>query len=75
MGITAACHLDQLLDDMFRRLIRVTHAEVDDVLPSRSRLRLELTDNVKNVRRQAIYTGELVVHFDFSVAFGLENED
>jgi hypothetical protein len=48
---------------MFRRgLIRIAHTEVDNVLPSRASLLLEVTDNIKNVWRQTLDTPKLVIH-------------
>jgi hypothetical protein len=59
---TPGC-LDQLVDNMAGcGLVRITHTEVDDVLARRARLLLELTYNIKNVRRQAFDTPKLIVH-------------
>jgi hypothetical protein len=55
--------LGHLLDHvMRRRLVRIAHAEIDDVVTGRARLRLELVDLGKDVRRQALYAVEFVFH-------------
>ncbi len=63
VGVTALCRLDQLVDDVLRRgLVRITHAEIDDILASRARLRLQLIDNIENVRWQPLDAGEFLYH-------------
>ena len=63
MGVTAARGLNQLVDNVLRgRLIGIAHAEVDDVLPGRTRGLLELTNDTENVGRQAPYTLKLLIH-------------
>src|SRR5688572_27540948 len=55
MGVAAACSLDELLYDVIRRrLIGVTHAEVDDVLAARTGACLQIVHDVEDVRRQAL---------------------
>ena len=63
VGIIAAGDFAELINDMAgRRLIRVTHAEIDDVLAALARGHLEIIDLVEDVRRQAIDTGESGAH-------------
>jgi hypothetical protein len=45
-----------------RGLIRIAHTEVDNVLPSGASLLFEVTDNIKDVWRQALDTPKLVIH-------------
>src|SRR5436190_7731341 len=53
--------LHQLVDDVLRRgLVGVAHAEIDDVLPSRSRLGLEIVDDAEDVGRQPLDPVEVV---------------
>ncbi len=52
VGVLALGHFDQLVDDVFGcRLVRISHAEVDNVLAPRSRRRFQLIDDVEYVRR------------------------
>ena len=63
MGVATTGCFHQFIHNMFRRgLIRIAHTEVDNVLPSRASLLLEVTDNIKNVWRQALDTPKLVIH-------------
>ena len=63
MGVAATGSLHQLIDDMGRgRLIRVAHPEVDNIIPRRTSLLLEITNNTENVRREALNTLKLIVH-------------
>ena len=49
----------QLVDDVRRRReIGVAHTEVDDVLAGPARARLEIVDDVEDVRREAIDAAE-----------------
>jgi hypothetical protein len=60
VGIVALGHLDELVDDVTgRRLIRVPHAEVNDILPARSRCRLQLVDDIEDIGRETLDTAEL----------------
>jgi uncharacterized protein len=62
MRIATLRRLTELIDDMLRRrLVRIAHAKIDDVLATRSRFRLELIDDGKNVRGQALDALELIV--------------
>jgi hypothetical protein len=45
-----------------RRLVRVAHAEVDDVFAASSRLLLQITDDVEDVRREALDAREVGFH-------------
>ena len=55
--------LDEFVDDVLRRgLVRVAHAQVDDVLSLRPRLRLEVVDDGEDVGRKTLDPVE-VVHF------------
>ena len=64
MGITAPCGLHQFVDDMLRRsLVRVTHAEIDDVLTRGPGLLLQVANDIENVGWEAFNPPKLVVHF------------
>jgi hypothetical protein len=45
-------------DGLWRREIRVAHAEVDDVLPGAPGLHLQVVDDREDVRREALYASE-----------------
>ena len=63
MCIAALRRFYQLVDDVLRRrLIRVAHAEIDDVLASGAGPLLEIADDVEHVGRQPLDTPELIVH-------------
>ena len=63
MGIATFRGFRQLLYDVLRGwLIRVTHAQVDDVLTPRSCFLTHLTDNVENIGGQARNALEIRVH-------------
>ena len=51
MGITALGGLYQFVDNMLRRgLVRVAHAEVDNVFTSGTGLLLQVSNDVENIR-------------------------
>ncbi len=53
----------QFVDDMLgRRHVRVAHAEIDDVVARRARLRLEAVHFLKNVWRQPLDAVEIGLH-------------
>ena len=55
MRIRTLRGLDELVDDVLgRALVRVAHAEVDDVLAPGSRLGLQLIDDVEDIGRQPL---------------------
>ena len=61
MGIAALCRLDQLVHDVaWRGLVRIAHAEVDDVLAPLASGRLQLGGDVEDVGRQALDARELL---------------
>lgn len=52
MGVRPLCGLQQLIDNMLRgRLIGIAHAEIDNVLTAGTGRRLQLINDVKDVRR------------------------
>ena len=60
MGIAAAGDLDHLFDDMGRRrLVRITHAKVDNILSAASCGEFEIVYLVENVRRKTLDPREL----------------
>jgi hypothetical protein len=66
MSVAAPGGFNQFVDYMrWRRLIRISHTKVDDILPSSPRTLLEVTNNVKNIGGEALYALKLIVH-DFS---------
>ena len=59
LGADSLRRLNQLVHDMpGSRLVGIAHAEVDDVFAARTRGRLQLINDVKDIRRQAFDTGE-----------------
>jgi hypothetical protein len=63
VGIAALSGLDQLVDYVLRcRLVRVAHTEIDDVLTTRPRRRLQLIDNIENIRGQPLDAGKFFYH-------------
>ena len=63
MGARIGDRFDQLVDDMLgRRLVRIAHAEIDDILAGGPGARLHCVDLVENVRRQALYSMEFLDH-------------
>ena len=63
VGARVAHRLDQLLHDMLgRRHVGIAHAEIDDVVAARARLRLELVDLLEDVRRKPLDSVEIAVH-------------
>ena len=63
MSVAALRRLYQFVDNMLRgRLVRITHAEIDDVLATRPCLSLQLIDNIENIRRQPLDAGKFFYH-------------
>ncbi len=63
VGAPVARHLDQLFDDMLRRrLVRIAHAEIDDVLAGRAGARLHRVDFGEHIGRQTLYPMKLFFH-------------
>ena len=63
MGITAMRSFHQFFDNMIRcRLVRIAHTEVDNVLSRRPGLLLEVTNDIENVWRKALYAPKVIVH-------------
>ena len=61
MGVVTLRRLDQLGDNMRgRRLIGISHAEINDILAARTRRRLQLIDYIEDIGRQPLYSGKLV---------------
>ena len=61
--VPALHRLDEFVDDVAgRRLIRVTHAEVDDVLATTARLTPQRVSDTEDVGGQALDARELVHH-------------
>lgn len=55
MRVTAAHCIPQFIDNMRRRgLIRITHAEIDNVLTTRARGLLQFPYDVENIRREPL---------------------
>jgi ABC-type siderophore export system fused ATPase/permease subunit len=59
---TTGCFHQFIHNMLGRGLIRIAHTEVDNVLPSGASLLFEVTDNIKDVWRQALDTPKLVIH-------------
>ena len=63
MGARITDRFHQFFDNMLRcRQIGVTHAEIDNILAIRARLRLQLVDALEHIRWQSIYAMKFVVH-------------
>ena len=63
VGARIARRLAQLVDDIVgRRHVGIAHAEIDDVLAARARLRLEAVDFLEDVRRQPLDAVEIGIH-------------
>ena len=57
MGITAIYRIPQLIDNMLRRrLVRIAHAEIDNIFTTSAGSLLQLADDIENIRRQTLYT-------------------
>ena len=73
MGVAALCGFHQLVHDVLRRgLVRVAHAEVDDVLATPARRHLEFADHVEDVRRKSLDAGEFFGQGSYTFLIGLE---
>ena len=63
MGVLALRRLYQLVDDVLgRRLIRIAHPEIDDVLTPGSGGLLQFTYDIEDIRRQTLDTGKIGSH-------------
>ena len=63
MGVAALGGFYQLVDNVCRRgLVRITHAEINDVFPGRTGLLLQVANDVENVRGEALNALKLVFH-------------
>ena len=61
--IVAAGDFAQLVDNVtWRRSVRITHTEVDDILAAPTRLRLQVIDDIENVRWEP-FDSRKIVHF------------
>ena len=61
--IAATSRFYQFIDYVLRgRLIRVAHAEIDDILTGGPCLLLEVTNNIKDVWRQSLDTPKFIIH-------------
>ena len=63
MGIPTPGHLTQLIDYVLRGwLVRIPHAEIDDVLAAMTSSHLELVHLIEYVRRQPIDARKIGTH-------------
>ena len=63
VGARIARRLAQLVDDIVgRRHVGIAHAEIDDVLAARARLRLEAVHFLEDVGRQPLDAVEIGLH-------------
>ena len=63
MGIASPGRLDQLVDDMLRRrLVRIPHTEINNVLTTGARRRLQLIDDIENIGGQPLDAGKFFNH-------------
>ena len=66
MGLFAFRDLAELVDEMRRRRpIRITHPEVDNVFATPAGLRLQIVDDVEDVRWKPFNAGKFVHRFDY----------
>ena len=64
VGVATLGRLDQFIDDVLGgRPVGIAHAEIDDVLPARAGLGLQLIDDVEHIGGEALDSGEFVVQF------------
>ena len=55
MGVRPLGRLYELVDDVRRGgPVRISHAEINDIFAARPSSRLQLIDNIEDVRRQAL---------------------
>jgi hypothetical protein len=63
MRIAAPNRFPQLLDDVRRcRLVRVAHAEINDVLSASARGLLQFTDDIEDVGRETLNALKMGIH-------------
>ena len=63
MGIAALNCLGQLIHDVLGgRLVGIPHSKVDNILAAGTGCRLQLANNIENIRRQSFYPLKVVVH-------------
>ena len=63
MDARVARGLAQLVDDVLgRRHVGIAHAEIDDVLAARARVRLEAIDFLEDIRRQPLDAVKFGLH-------------
>jgi len=61
MSVATPDGLDQLVNNMLgRRLIRIAHAEIDDVFTPRSRGFFQTISNTENIGWQTLDAGEII---------------
>jgi hypothetical protein len=74
MGVTTLHRLDQLVDDVLRRrLVRIAHAEVDNIFTAAARCHFELAHLVENIRWQALDTREFFGQGDYTAGLRLRD--
>ncbi len=63
MGVRAIRRFTPFVDDnLWRSLVRITHAEIDNVFSRRPGLLFQITDDVENIRGEALNALKLVFH-------------
>ena len=61
MCIVALGSFGQFIDNVLRRwLIRISHTKIDDIFSPRTGSRLQLIDNIEDIRRQTFDSGKIV---------------
>lgn len=72
MGITAIYRIPQLVDNMlWRGLVRIAHAEINNIFTTSAGCLLQLADDIENIRRQALYTLKVCIQNMCSRLLGL----
>ena len=62
MGISATYRIPQLVDNMlWRGLVRITHAEINNILATSAGSLLQLADDIEDIRRQTLYTVKVCI--------------
>ena len=61
MCVSPLCRLDQFINDVLRRwLIRITHTEIDNIFPARTRRGFQLVHDVEDIGWKAFDSGKIV---------------
>ena len=63
VGIASLSHFNELINDMFGgRLVWISHTKIHNIFAARARFGLQVINNIKHIRRQAINSREIFKH-------------